>query len=169
MRDLLLEIRAQIVQMLLGSSDEEITLRAIAGGMPECLLEIAKEGNRKKRHPDIHGCRKLRPYAAHAFPRGALALVAFALQYDDLAAARFGELIGDTRPDDSGADDDYVCCRIQAKLLKKAPKEYAAPAEETRSASPERRAASRTRRAPSRPEFRCRTPGGSRAAFRRRV
>ncbi len=41
MRDLLLEVRAQIVQMLLGSSDEEITLRAIAGGMPECLLEIA--------------------------------------------------------------------------------------------------------------------------------
>jgi hypothetical protein len=77
--------------------------------MSHGLLKVAEEGNRKERHPDIHGCGELRPYATHALPRGAFALAGFALQDDNVLAVRAGELIRDAGAYDAPTDDHYVC------------------------------------------------------------
>jgi hypothetical protein len=50
----------------------------------------------------------LGPHAAHAFARGAFALVSFAFEDQDIAAAGPGKLIGYARSDDTASDNDYI-------------------------------------------------------------
>ena len=98
--------------MALIGRTEEITVRAIISRMINYFIEVGKKIYRVTRHLDIHVRRKLSAHATHALACGTLALVAFALEHDDVAAAGLGELVGDAGADDSAPDDHDFGGRI---------------------------------------------------------
>ena len=69
-----------------GAAISQFTNRLLA--RPLTLLEAGIKGNRVQRHLDVHGCRELGSHAAHALPRGSLALSAFPLDDQNVLAAR---------------------------------------------------------------------------------
>src|SRR5258708_4436520 len=106
-RHLAAVIRAQIIEMLGGGRDEQVSLRAVSGRMSHRRFKRVEERNREQRHPDIHIGRKLGAYAAHALSGGSLALMRLALQHNHVAAAAAGQLVRDAGSDDAAAYDDY--------------------------------------------------------------
>src|SRR5437868_7902451 len=95
--------------MLVAGGAKQITLWAVAGGMPQALLEAGIKRNRVERHLDVHRGGELGAHPAHALARGTLALSAFPLDNQNISAACDGEVVGDARAYDSSADDDHIC------------------------------------------------------------
>ena len=67
-----------------------------------------EKGDGIERHADVDGGGELRADTAHALSGGAFALMGFAFDDDDVAAARFGEVVCDGGADNAASDDDDV-------------------------------------------------------------
>ena len=73
------------------------------------LFEIAEERDGEKRHPNAEIGRELRSDTAHTLACRPLPLVAFALQNNNVVAARRSKVIGNTGADDTASDNDDIC------------------------------------------------------------
>jgi hypothetical protein len=85
-------------------------LRAIIGGMADDLFKAGIEGNRVKRHLNIHGRGKLRAHTAHTLACRTFALGTLAFDHQHVFAACMREMPRDAGANNAAADDDYVCC-----------------------------------------------------------
>lgn len=94
--------------MALAVCNEEITVRLVAGRMPDYFFELCKERNRVHRHPNVDLSGELSANAAHTFSGRSFALGGLSLQKDDVTDVTLGQMIGDACADDSCADDDDV-------------------------------------------------------------
>ena len=106
--DLSAIVFAQVIQVALLRGDEEIALRAIAGGMPHHLFEGTEEGDGVHRHADVDGSGELRAHAAHALAGGPLTLTGFPLDDENVGAARFRQMIRNAGTYNTAANDDDV-------------------------------------------------------------
>src|SRR5664279_450544 len=102
-------VGAQVFQVRRNGGDEKISLRTIAAGLAEALVELSIELDGVHRHLDVGGGGELGAHSAHAFAGGALALVGLALQDEHVAASLFGEMPGYAGAYDSATHDHHVC------------------------------------------------------------
>ena len=102
-------VRAKVVEVLLRGGNEEVSLRAVTAGLAQALVELGVKTDGVERHLDVWRSGELRTHSTHALAGGTFALVRFALDDEDVAAAGVGEIPGDAGADDSSADNDDVC------------------------------------------------------------